>query len=202
MNQTPAMAGRPRGRPRSRVCHQAILAATMALLEEKRYVDVTMEGIAARAGVAKQTLYKWWPSKARLTMEAYAGGVASRIQPPDTGSAEADLRDLLWQTCSALGRGNMGPTLAGLIAEAQLDTELQRELRETFIAARRQVSTAILERGMARGELRPDLDVSLVIDLVFGPVWYRLLLRHAPLDQAFANQVIDTLMPGLYTAPP
>lgn len=192
-------AARPRGRPRSVTCHQAILRATMELLSEFRYAEVTMEGIAARAGVSKQTLYNWWPSKARLVMEAYAATAATRIPEPDTGSTEEDLRRLLCSTCQALGRGesSLGQTLAGLIAEAQSDSELGRELRETLIAVRRRIATRILQRGMERGEIDPKLQLPLALDLLYGPIWYRLLLRNAPLNRAFAHEIIAHLMPRL-----
>jgi len=193
---------RGRGRPRSVVCHQAILRAAMELLCELRYAEVTMEGIAARAGVSKQTLYKWWPSKARLAMEAYAVTAATRIPAPDTGSTEEDLRRLLSSTCQTLGREepSLGPTLAGLIAEAQSDDELGRELRETLISARRRIATSILERGMARGEVDLALDLPLVLDMLYGPIWYRLLLRNAPLNRAFAHEIVAHLMPRLRRA--
>lgn len=194
-----AAAPRPRGRPRSIACHQAILRATMELLTESSYGEVTMEGIAARAGVSKQTLYNWWPSKARLAMEAYAATAATRIPESDTGSTQEDLQRLLCFTCQVLGRGesSLGATLAGLIAAAQSDDELGCELRETLIAARRRVATRILQRGMERGEVDPELDLPLVLDLLYGPIWYRLLLRNAPLNRAFAHEIVAHLMPRL-----
>jgi AcrR family transcriptional regulator len=196
-------AARPRGRPRSVACHQAILRATMELLREFRYADVTMEGIAARAGVCKQTLYNWWPSKARLAMESYLASAATRIPAPDTGSTEEDLRRLLSATCQALGRDelSLGELLAGLIADAQSDPELERELRETLVATRRSVAATILNRGMQRGELDPNLDLQLVLDLLYGPIWYRLLLRNAPLNRAFAHELVAHLMPRLARRP-
>jgi AcrR family transcriptional regulator len=195
----PRPCARPRGRPRSIACHQAILRATMELLTESSYGEVTMEGIAARAGVSKQTLYNWWPSKARLAMEAYAATAATRIPESDTGSTQEDLQRLLCFTCQVLGRGesSLGATLAGLIAAAQSDDELGCELRETLIAARRRVATRILQRGMERGEVDPELDLPLVLDLLYGPIWYRLLLRNAPLNRAFAHEIVAHLMPRL-----
>lgn len=190
---------RPRGRPRSVTCHQAILRATMELLTEFCYAEVTMEGIAARAGVSKQTLYNWWPSKARLAMEAYAATAATRIPEPDTGSTEEDLRRLLCFTCQVLGRGEpgMGETLAGLIAAAQSDSELGHELRETLIAARRRIGARILQRGMERGEIDPALELPQALDMLYGPIWYRLLLRNAPLNKSFAHAIVAHLMPRL-----
>lgn len=196
-------ATKMRGRPRSVECHQAILRATMDLLREFRYGEVTMEGIAARAGVCKQTLYNWWPSKARLAMEAYLASAAVRIPSPDTGSTEEDLRRLLAATCQSLGRDelSLGELLAGLIADAQSDPELERELRETLIATRRSVGAAILTRGIQRGEIDPNIDLQLVLDLLYGPIWYRLLLRNAPLTRAFAHEIVAHLMPRLARRP-
>lgn len=196
-------AAKPRGRPRSVACHQAILRAAMALLAEFRYADVTMEGIAARAGVCKQTLYNWWPSKARLVVEAYAATAATRIPAPDTGSTEEDLRRLLCATCQTLGRDelSLGDLLAGLIADAQSDPELALEFRDTLIAARRAVAAGILTRGIQRGEIQPDIDLPMVLDLLYGPIWYRLLLRNAPLNRAFAHEIVAHLMPRLVPRP-
>ncbi len=188
---------RPRGRPRSTLCHHAILRATKELLGERRYSDVTMEGIAERAGVAKQTLYKWWPSKARLAMEAWTALANSKIRTPETGQASSDLLQLARDTCRVLSRTNIGQTVAGLIAEAQSDPELAVEFRETYIGARRRVAAGVLEAGIARGELRPDIDVQEVLDLMYGPIWYRLLLRNAPLDDRFARSLVAHLLPSL-----
>ena len=188
---------RPRGRPRSQLCHSAILHATKELLSERRYADVTMEGIAERAGVAKQTLYKWWPSKARLAMEAWTALANSKIPDPDTGHAATDLVELARHTCRVLSRTNIGQTVAGLIADAQSDPELAVEFRETYISTRRRVGARVLEAGIARGELRPDIDVQEVLDLMYGPIWYRLLLRNAPLDDRFARSLIAHLLPSL-----
>jgi len=193
---------RPRGRPRSLVCHTAILRATKELLTERRYADVTMEGIAERAGVAKQTLYKWWPSKARLAMEAWTALANSKIPTPDTGHIESDLVELVRHTCNVLSRSNIGQTVAGLIAEAQSDPELAVEFRETYIGARRRMAAGVLEAGIARGELRPEIEVQEVLDLMYGPIWYRLLLRNAPLDDRFARSLVAHLLPSLLAVKP
>lgn len=190
-----------RGRPRSHDCHQAILTATVELLESGRYADLTMEGVASRAQVAKQTLYKWWPSKAKLAMEAYASRMFVGIPAPDTGSVEQDLRQFLYDGCKVLSRGNAGATYAGLIAAAQCDPELGVEFRETFIASRRKVATGMLQKGVERGELRDDIDIPIALDLLFGAIWYRLLVRTAPLNRAFADSLVAHALPALRKAP-
>lgn len=188
---------RPRGRPRSTECAAAILRATTELLDERSYPDVSIEDIAARAGVSKQTIYKWWPSKAKLAMEACAARAADSYPIPDTGTVEGDLLQLLREVFALLRRGNSRATWASLIAESQSDPELATEFRETYVAARRRIGVTILERGIARGELPRDTDVEAVLDLLYGPIWYRMLLRNGALDDKYARFIVAHLVPGL-----
>ena len=195
-------SAKPRGRPRSKECHQAILQATADLLEERRYAEVSIEAIAERAGVVKATIYKWWTCKALLAMEAYADRMSERIPAPDTGSVERDMRLMLRRTCRVLSQPSVGSTVAGIIAEAQSDPKLADPFRVTFIGARRERMATIVKRGIERGELRADIDVVATLDQLYGPLWYRLLLRHAPLSQAFADALVAGLLPGLRSGVP
>jgi AcrR family transcriptional regulator len=186
-----------RGRPRSEDCHQSILSAAIQLLEVERYADVTVERIAHRAGVSKQTIYRWWSSKADLYMEACAAGAMRHVAVPSTGAFETDFRQLLELTCRALAAPGFGRAIAGLIGETHSDVQLAGGLRDTFVAARRRAAEALISRAISEGQVRSDLEVPLVIDLMFGPIWYRLLLRSAPLDAAFAAEMADHLLPML-----
>jgi AcrR family transcriptional regulator len=192
-----AEPARPRGRPRCTDCQASILEATVELLDEQKYADVTIEAIARRAGVSKQTIYKWWTSKPKLAMEACLARSQSSFRVPDTGHAEQDLLAWLTEIFSILRRGNSRATWASLIAEAQSDPELAKEFRDTYIAERRKVGARLIERGIERGELRADTDVQVVLDLLYGPIWYRMLLRNGPLDAAFARQILSHLMPAI-----
>lgn len=185
---------RGRGRPRSEECHRAILSATVELLNELPYGEVTMEAIAARAACAKQTLYKWWPNKARLAMEAWAAKMILAVPIVDDGPVEANLMRMMRTLCRVLSQPAMAQTMSGLMAEAQTNPELGREFRETYIGPRRAAVAELLTHGIARGELRADIDTQLVLDMMFGPLWYRLLLRNAPLDDRFAKASIDHVM--------
>ena len=180
----------------------AILRAAADLLDEVPYAKVTIESIAARAGCSKQTIYKWWKSRALLVMQAYAARQRRKNPEPDTGTVRGDLLTVIRQTCRLLRGGRYGETVSGIIAEAQSDTELAAEFRETFIGERRAIVTRILDRGIARGELCETPDIPFVIDLVYGPIWYRLLLRNAPLDDAFAEKVVDYVLAPLRAANP
>jgi AcrR family transcriptional regulator len=186
-----------RGRPRSGECHRAVLDAAAEAFERDRYTDVTMEGVAASAGVAKQTLYKWWPSKAKLGMEVYATRILTPIALPDTGDVTRDLHALLLRACRTLRRGNTGSLIAGLIADAQSDEALLHALRDTLVSSRRKLAADILERGIARGQVRPGIDTPFILDLLYGPIWYRLLLQNAPLDDAFVGALVNGVLAGI-----
>ncbi|KAB8314819.1 TetR/AcrR family transcriptional regulator [Tolypothrix campylonemoides VB511288] len=195
--QKPCPTEAPAIRRRNQRSHQAILKATAELLEEKGYRDICIEAIASRAGVGKQTIYRWWPSKAAVVMEAYSEKATQDIPTPDTGSVKQDLCQILQQLFAILTTTTTGTAVTGLIAEAQMDASLAKAFREQFINCRRAATRTILERGIARGELRPDLNLELVIDAIYGPIWYRLLLKHAALDDAFAEELVNFLIVGI-----
>ncbi len=180
--------------------HQAILAATVELLETEGYKALTIEGIAQKAGVGKQTIYRWWPSKAAIVMEAYTQKASERIPLPDRGSVYLDLQELLKRLFLVLTTTSAGAVMSSLMAEAQIDAEFAQTFRDGFIATRRQVMRELLERGRDRGELRADVDLELVIDALYGSMWYRLLNKHAPLNNQFAEELVDHLRVGIGTS--
>jgi AcrR family transcriptional regulator len=190
-----------RGRRRSDRSHQAIIAATQELLVERGYRALTIEGVAARAGVGKQTIYRWWPSRAALVLEAYL--VASdRVQlpAPDSGSTTEDVRALIGWIAAVLAEPTGGRVVAGLVGDMQHDPELAEGFRHDVVPPRRQAMLAALERGRERGEVRADADLELAVDTLHGAVFYRLLLSGEPLDAAFAERLSDQVLDGL--APP
>jgi len=180
-----------RGRPRSDAARQAILAAALDELRERGYGALTVEGLAARAGVGKQTIYRWWPGKAEVVLEAMLVAAATRIPVPDKGDLEADLRAFLTAT---FRRRDQQPIVVGLMAQALLDPEFAVKFREQFLFGRRAALREVLERARNRGELAAEIDVELLIDVVFGVLWYRLLIGHAPLTPAAARQLTDLVL--------
>lgn len=184
---------------RSKRAHEAILTAAVQLLDERPYADVCIEAIAARAGCGKQTIYRWWPSKAAVLMEAWALRAARETPVPDTGSVEQDLRQYLSHVFAYMSSHVSPSVLAGLLAEAQGDQELAHQFQERLVSQRRAMVRQILERGVNRGELRRDVDIELIQDLAGGVLWYRILFTKAPLDQAFADRVVHQLMEGMAT---
>lgn len=193
----PSAAALPNPRRRDPRAHRAILDATVALLEAGGYKRLTIEAIAGRAGVGKQTIYRWWPSKAALVMEAYIAAAGERVPPPDTGSVRGDLEAILIPVFRQNAVYDEGTALAnkGMMAEAQLDPAFHRAYLDLHRAWWGPLREA-LERGKARGDLRPDADPDALVDMMLGASWYRVLLEHAPLDDAFAREIITTVLDG------
>jgi AcrR family transcriptional regulator len=187
---------RPPGRPRSERARRAILQAANELLESEGFAALTVEAIAERAGVSKATVYRWWPNKAAVVMDGFLSTVSSEVPFPHTGHAQEDIRLHMRRLIKALG-GKMGRTVAALIAEGQADRELAEALRSRWLSARRAEVKEILEHGMTRGELREDLDLEVAVDSLYGPIYYRLLVDHAPLEENFAEALADHVFSGL-----
>ena len=186
-----------RGRRRSERAHKAIIDATQELLVERGYPALTIEGVAARAGVGKQTIYRWWPSRSALVLEAYLAGAEPVSLPADSGSTREDVRALVVWLADVLALPIGRRVVAGLIADLQHDPDLAEGFRRDVVPARRQAMLAALERGRDRGEIRADADLAVAVDALHGAVFYRLLLSGEPLDEAFAERLADQVLDGL-----
>jgi AcrR family transcriptional regulator len=185
------------GRPRSEVAvsHSAIMDAVYELLKERPARDLTMDAVARRANVGKPTLYKWWPSKAALIMAMFHERLAGKFEAPKTLTTEKALRAKMRHLINACN-GLFGKVIADLIAEGQGDPSILNELYENHIRLRRDSTVAEIERGIASGELSAQTDPELLIDAIFAPVYYRLLLRFAPLTEAYGDRLIDQALVG------
>jgi AcrR family transcriptional regulator len=179
------------GRPRSETVRAAILDAAIKELEEHGYAAMTIEGIAARAGAGKQTIYRWWSSKADVVLDAMLDLAAARIKIPNKGNLEADLRSFLTDTFRQRGQR---PVLVGLMAHAQLNPAFAEAFRERFLFGRRAALRTVLSAARDRGEIGTDTDLELLIDVIFGVLWYRLLVDHAPLDGKAARDLTDLIV--------
>jgi AcrR family transcriptional regulator len=175
------------GRPRSERARRAILAATLELAAAHGPRGLNMDAIAKRAGVSKETLYRWWPSKTELVLEALAERGEETIPLPDTGSLAGDLRAFLRATVASTD-----PTtqrlLRALAAEAATDTSTAGLIRDRFLARRRAALNELLLRAVTRSELT-RADAAIALDLVYGSLWYRLIFDIAPLDNNWADNV-------------
>ena len=184
------------GRPRSQQSRAAVLRATSELMREVGLRAMTTEDIAARSGASKATIYKWWPNKYAVAVEAFLSEMAVESADPDTGSAREDFR-LALRGLIHFYTGEYGRAYAQLVGEAQFDPKIGAELRDHLVGSRRELVRAIWDRGVARGELRADVDPEVAIDLIFGPAMYRLVAGHAPLDDTAAEAVVDAAIRGL-----
>src|SRR6201996_7576303 len=155
-----------RGRHRSLEAKAAILKATLQLLERESLRKVTADSIARRAGVSKATIYKWWPNKSMVALDAYLAGMTERVAMPDTGSAEQDFTVQL-KSLTAFYTSTLGRLFCQFIAEGQSDPEFLALFRERFLFARRDAARVMWRRGVERGEIRNTVDGEIVLDLIY-----------------------------------
>src|SRR5208283_3312594 len=176
------------GRPRSEQARQAILRSTLKLLQYAGFTDLTIEAIAAEAGVGKATVYRWWPNKGALVVDAFASSAEQQLHFPDTGSV---YRDMSLQMSQFLGilRTRRGRIVAELLGAGQSNPELLEAFRERFLRPRRQEAYKTLRRGIDRGELPRNLDLDLVLDILYGAIYMRFLIRHDELSESYVQAV-------------
>ena len=181
------------GRKRSERSRLAILTAAYELVGEIGYARLTIEGIAARAGTGKQTIYRWWPSKADVVLDALATKADLHIPIPDEGSYAADLRAFLLASFALGTQSTLIGILRALMAEAQIDPEFWQRFRDGFLQRRRDALGAITGRAQARGDLPPGLSPGTVADIVFGVIWYRVLATRELPDSGLASELVTAL---------
>jgi AcrR family transcriptional regulator len=185
------------GRPRSETACAAILRATIELLQRDGFAALTVDAIAVRAGVGKATIYRWWPNKAAVVMDAFLAHTAPGMPFPDSGSTREDLRRQMRSVIRLFNTPAVGGPFKALIGESQHDPALAAALRERFIASRRAAATEVLARGVERGEVRGDVDVDMTIDAFYGALYYRLLVSGARLTPRYADALIDLFYPAI-----
>jgi AcrR family transcriptional regulator len=190
-------AGAQRGRPRSAEADRAILNAAVDLLAERGLAAMSIEEVAARAGVGKATIYRRWSSKGLLALDAFVTSFQEQQPLPDTGTLRGDLIAALTAWVRAVTGTSMGAMLTGLIAEAQHDPSLRAAWRERVLEPLRSQHRIMLDRASARGEIPATVDQEVVLDLFFGAAQHRLLLDHLPLTDDFIRQVVDVILDGI-----
>ena len=187
----------PAGRPRSERSRRAVLDAAAKLLSKRGYADITIEGIAAEAGVGKTTIYRWWSTKASIYIDLYAE-LAAKITPPaDTGDFAEDLRLLIRGAFKIYRETAAGLALAGIVAEAQSNATVSRIVRNEFAPSRRHVILGILERAATRGDISRDVDLELVSEIMAGAVWYNVLVGTGDLTDMHAIRLTDRIIHGI-----
>lgn len=185
-----------KGRPRNLETEKAILTASYDLLLENGFGAVTVEKIAERAKVSKATIYKWWPNKAAVVMDGFLSAAMSRLPVPDTGTVAEDIF-IQANNLAKFLTSREGKVINELIAEGQSDLKVAEEYRSRYFNPRRLDSRRILERGVQRGELKKDLDLELCIDLIYGPLFYRLLVTGENIEEDFIRILINYAFEGI-----
>jgi AcrR family transcriptional regulator len=191
----------PRGRPRSEKAQNAILEAAADLLLEQSLATVNMDALAARAGVSKATIYRWWPTKQTLAMEVLHHEWAAVPAAEETGTLRGDLLELLRPWVRLVRRRPYGRVMAALLTEAQTDRAFAQAYRARFVRPRRQRGRSIFRRAIERGEIPADTKIEVALDLLYGPICHRLLNGHAPLNDQFVHDVVDTALNGIAPTP-
>jgi AcrR family transcriptional regulator len=187
------------GRPRSEHTRQAILDAAIELIGTNDYRDVSIDAIAARAKVGKQSIYRWWPSKADLVLEAYTEHSLSRM-PPLVASADAfaDLEADIARFFKFMSNELVAKGVRSLIAEAQLDPEFRTKLYERVHRIRCEALRRVFRHGFALGQFRPDVDTDTLAHMIHGAFWYRFLSgTKYQADDAYARNVVAIIRPGI-----
>ncbi|HEY7052248.1 MAG TPA: TetR/AcrR family transcriptional regulator [Mycobacterium sp.] len=194
-----ATAGQPeRAEPanrRSARAHAAILTATTELLTEAGYGALTIEGVAARAGVGKTTVYRRWPTKPALVIEAIRLALPT-LTPTDTGDLRNDLLIAVRGVMYAFAHTPVGAVIPALAADVMTDPQQAEQFRNQLIRPRRSAVDEILHRAAARGELPPDADTDVLLDVYAGAVFYRILISGEPVTDLLAEQLVDLLLNG------
>ena len=166
-------------------------------MRERGYANITIEGVAAEAGVGKTTIYRRWPTKASLYMDLYAELAAKIVPPADTGDVVTDLALLVRGAFKLYRETAAGLALGGILAEAQSNAEVSRIVRNEFVPSRTRITLTILERALKRGDIRKDVDLGRASEIVSGAVWFYVLAGKGILRDKDATRLVTMLVEGI-----
>jgi AcrR family transcriptional regulator len=195
LTNAPSTTAAP-GRKRSEASRQAILDATYDLLKTAGFHQMSIEGVAERAGVGKATIYRWWSSKGVLAVEAFMEAVAPSIAFRETGSAQTDIERQMKVLAKAY-RGRTGELLKEMIGFSQCDPEMREALFVGYLQPRREAAKATLQRGIDQGAFIPNLDLEALVDALYGPLVYRMLTGYHPIDDKFIDKIAKVVFEGI-----
>lgn len=187
---------RGRGRPRDESARRRILKAALELMDTTAFAQLTIEAIAERAGTSKATVYRWWPNKAAVVIEAFREAMAPELPLRSTGTLREDLTNQLRNFSRVLsGRG--GRMLRSFVMAGMSDPDVAAAFRSTWSAPRRAEAKQTLRQKQVSGQLRKDADLDLVLDLLYAPLYYRFLVKNEPPSQKYAEAVVELLIQSL-----
>jgi AcrR family transcriptional regulator len=185
------------GRPRDEEARKRILASAARLLETKCVDDITVDAIAEHSGAGKATVYRWWPNKAAVLIEAFRERIASDLPFPDTGDFRKDVRQQLQNFTEIIYWGRRGKVFRSFIAGALADPEIANAFRELWIRPRRAEARKLFEKHIAQGTARAGLDPDLAVEILFSPLYYRLLTGYGEITPEYLDHLVDVVMPAL-----
>ncbi len=185
-----------RGRPRSEAAHKAILAAALDQVFAIGFRALTVDAIAAKANVGKMTIYRRWPNKAAIVMDAFLTLIGPDTEFPERPRARDRIK-LQMRLQAKFFRGKFGKMIKALLGEAQFDPELAEAFRERWIEPRRRMTKKVLEEAVHQGDLPSDLDFEAAVDLLYAPVYYRLQIGTGPISEAYTDRIFEKVMKGL-----
>ncbi|MGW4020709.1 TetR/AcrR family transcriptional regulator [Streptomyces sp. NPDC005009] len=180
---------------------EAIMRSTLELAQETGYAKLSIEAVAARAGVGKHTIYRRWPSRGLLFLDAVLSLNESGLAHPDTGDVVADLREVMTKAVHLLGRPPWGPLYQDLIGEAQHDPAVAAALNERFIEPQTADTLARMRAARDQGEIDPDFDLDLAMEILSGPFYFRLLVTQQPLTDAYIDRILRAVFSGMSPRP-
>ncbi|PZT75983.1 MULTISPECIES: TetR/AcrR family transcriptional regulator [unclassified Streptomyces] len=185
---------------RSESSRRATLQAALDLCTERGYGRVTIEGIAARAGVSKKTIYRWWPSKSAILLEAFTEMLVSATPFIDTGDIAQDLRTHITGAVAVLGVPPFGPAYAGILSELHHDDELAETVRTQLIGPRFDEAVGRLRSAQDQGQIPPGADLRLAVEMLYGPLYYRHVLRKPMQTEQEVSNLVDHVLRSLGAA--
>ncbi len=186
----------PRGRKRDEEARQRVLDAAFELVGSRDPKSVSINEIAEAADVAKQTIYRWWPSRTAVVLDALVDGTMRSTPFRETADIRADFENHL-RSVIRLFNSPTGRLIRELLADAQSDETIAAEFRDRFWAPRRELSRARLRSGVERGQIRADIDEEIVLDAIYGPLWLRLMIGHLPTAARDAARITAAVWPGI-----
>jgi AcrR family transcriptional regulator len=189
------------GRPREARADRAIVTAALELMAERGAHALRMDDVASRAGVGKATIYRRYRSKDQLVTDA-VGALVSEIEIPDSGSTRDDLLALMREAVALYSDSLAAGLVPTVVDQLNRNAEFAAVARDRFLTGRRAALRVVFDRGVGRGDLRRDLDVELALDVLGGPIFYRLMITGGPIDERLAENVVELILRGFAPVPP